>query len=243
MYQDFSYFYDQFAYDIDYQKFYRYYRKIFETFHLQPKIVLDMCCGTGTLTALMAKDYDMIGVDSSTEMLDVARGKNPDSKILYLNQSMTDFELYGTVDACYSSLDSVNYLLDLEDVSRHFRLIKNYLNPNGLYIFDISTVYKFRHVIGNRTFVDETAAALFVWQNHYENRFLTMDLDVFSKCKDGSYTRISETHYERGYTTAEIVRTVKKCGFLVEGVYDAFTFQNAHPKSERAFFVIRSVSD
>ena len=138
MYQDFSYYYDRFAYDIDYGRFYRSYKKIFQKFSQNPKLVLDICCGTGTLTRMMANDYEMIGVDYSWEMLDVAKEKDPDATILYLNQSMTDFELYGTVDACYSSLDSVNYLLNKEDLIKHFKLVKNYLNPNGLYIFDIS---------------------------------------------------------------------------------------------------------
>ena len=241
MYQDFSYFYDRFAYDIDYGKFYRYYKKIFERFSLSPKLVLDMCCGTGTLTTLMAEDYDMIGVDSSWEMLDVAREKDKNGNILYLNQSMTDFELYGTVDACYSSLDSVNYLIDDVDLKKHFLLMKNYLNPNGLYIFDISTIYKFRYVLGNKTFTDETETDLFVWQNCYENRLLTMDLDIFSETDNGTYERISETHYERGYTVLEITKAAEACGFRVEAVYDEFSFLPAHSKSSRIFFVIRSV--
>ncbi|MBE7018788.1 MAG: class I SAM-dependent methyltransferase [Ruminococcaceae bacterium] len=241
MYQDFSYYYDQFAYDIDYGKFYRYYKKIFEKFSISPKLILDICCGTGTLTRLMAKDYEMIGVDYSWEMLDVAREKDPDNTILYLNQSMTDFELYGTVDVCYSSLDSVNYLLSKEDLIKHFKLVHNYLNPDGLYIFDISTIYKFRHILGNNTFTDETETEFFVWQNNYEDRLLTMDLDIFYQEENGSYGRVSETHYERGYTISEISKVAEKCGFKVEGVFDEFSFKPAHAKSERIFFVIRSI--
>ena len=242
MYQDFSFYYDLFAYDIDYGKFYRYYKKIFEKFGLTPKLVLDICCGTGTLTTLMAKDYDMIGVDFSWEMLDMAKKKDPDNRILYLNQSMTDFELYGTVDACYSSLDSVNYLLEPKDLLTHFRLVKNYLNPDGLYIFDISTIYKFRHILGNETFTDETEHDFFVWQNQYEDRILTMELDIFHEGEDGRYDRISETHYERGYSIAEITNAAKRCGFLVEGVYDDLSFCPPHSKSMRVFFVLRSVT-
>lgn len=241
MYQDFSFYYDQFAYDIDYGKFYGYYKQIFERFSLKPQLVLDMCCGTGTLTTLMANDYDMIGVDSSWEMLDVARGKDVSGKILYLNQSMTDFELYGTVDACYSSLDSVNYLIQDGDLKKHFLLMKNYLNPGGLYIFDISTIYKFRYVLGNKTYTDETETDMFVWQNCYENRLLTMDLDIFHQNGDGTYERISETHYERGYTVSEIKKEAEACGFKVEAVYDDLTFTPAHSKSMRIFFVLRSV--
>lgn len=243
MYQDFSFYYDRFAYDIDYQKFYRYYKLIFQKYDITPKLILDICCGTGSLTTLMAQEYEMIGVDYSWEMLDIARQKDPGNKILYLNQSMTDFELYGTVDACYSSLDSVNYLLTKEELLKHFRLVKNYLNPNGIYIFDISTVYKFRYILGDNTFTDETDDCFFIWQNHYEDHLLTMDLDIFHQMEKGGYERVSETHYERGYSVSEITRAVQQCGFSVEGVFDEFSFLPPNSKSNRIFFIIRSVSE
>jgi SAM-dependent methyltransferase len=238
MFNSFSKYYDQFAYDIPYNKFYKYYKKIFSKNSLKPKLILDICCGTGTLTSLMASDFDMIGIDFSLEMLDIAKEKGNSDKILYLNQEMTDFELYGTVDACYSSLDSINYILNEKDLEKHFLLVKNYLNLGGLYIFDISTKYKFINILGENSFVDEIDDTMFVWQNYFKNDLNTMYLDIFYK-ENGHYNRISETHIEKAYSVLEIKRMVIKFGFKIEGIYDNLSFNPPNRKSERIFFVIR----
>ncbi len=243
MYNSFSTVYDDFGYDIDYKKFARYYEKIFKKFKSTPKLILDICCGTGNLTTIMSEKYDMIGVDFSFEMLDIAQKKDKDKKILYLCQSMWDFELYGTVDACYSSLDSINYILDEENLIKHFKLVHNYLNPEGLYIFDISTIYKFKNILADNIFSDENENAFFVWQNDYDSdeKINAMYLDVFVKNENDTYDRISETHYEKGYNASYVKKIAKKCGFEILGVYDEFTFDEYKKDSERIFFVIRAI--
>lgn len=240
LYNDFSAFYDDFAYDIPYGKFKDYYEKIFKRFKIKPEIVLDMCCGTGSLTLEMSKNYDMIGIDSSVSMLDIARNKDKSGKILFICQKMEDFELYGTVDCAYSSLDSINYLLDDESLKKHFLLMHNYLIPNGLYVFDISTAYKFKNILSDNIFTDETENAFFVWQNEYENGFNTMYLDVFAKNKD-MYERISEIHTEKAYSPSKVKSMAKKCGFRVLGVYDEFSFNAPSRTSQRIFFVLKCI--
>lgn len=242
MYNSFSRVYDRFAYDIDYKKFASYYEKIFKKFNIKPELVLDICCGTGTLTTLMSEKYDMIGIDFSVDMLDIAQEKNKDKKILYLCQSMCDFELYGTVDACYSSLDSINYILNDKDLFKHFKLVHNYLNPDGIYIFDISTVYKFKNILSDNVFTDECDDAFFVWQNEYDNeeKLNIMYLDVFEKNHDNTYNRISEIHTEKAYTPSYVSSVVKKCGFEVLGIFDEFTLSKYKNNSERIFFVIKA---
>ena len=243
MYNDFSKFYDLFAYDIPYKAFLKYYMKLFKRFGISPEIVLDICCGTGTLTTLLAEYYDVIGIDSSVSMLNIAREKDASGKILYLNQSMCDFELYGTVDAVVSSLDSINYILSDDDLSRHFKLVKNYLNDGGIYIFDISTAYKFKNVLGDNSFVDERDGTLFVWQNDYDAAAClnTMYLDVFYSL-GGCYGRVSETHFERVYSVSYISSIVKKCGLSVLGIYDDLSLLPYNRTSERVFFVVGKVS-
>ena len=239
MYNDFSKFYDLFAYDIPYDKFFSYYVEIFEGLGIKPELVVDICCGTGSLTTLLSEKYDVIGIDYSIEMLDIARKKDKAGKILYLNQTMTDFELYGTVDAFISSLDSVNYLLSEEELTTHFKLIKNYLNDDGVYIFDISTCYKFKHILGDNSFVDERENVMFVWQNDYDNceRLNTMYLDIFYR-ENGRYGRISETHYERGYTISHLSAVIKKCGLKVINIFDDLSPLAHNKTSERVFFVV-----
>ncbi len=242
MYNSFSKVYDKFAYDIDYGKFVDYYEKIFKKFNVKPELVLDICCGTGSLTTLMSQKYDMIGVDFSVDMLNVAQTKNQDGKILYLCQSMCDFELYGTVDACYSSLDSINYILEEDDLYRHFKLVHNYLNPDGIYIFDISTLYKFKNVLSDNVFTDECDEAFFVWQNDYdeEEKLNTMYLDVFLKNENGTYDRITEEHTEKGYLPSYVSKVAKKCGFEILGIFDEYSFEKYKNNSNRIFFVIQA---
>ena len=239
MYNDFSKFYDLFAYDIPYDKLLSYYIDIFSKLSLKPRLIADICCGTGSLTTLLSAHYDVIGIDYSVEMLDIAREKDKKDKILYLNQSMTDFELYGTVDAFISSLDSLNYLLSEEDLVKHLKLIKNYLNDDGVYIFDISTCYKFKNILADNSFVDEQDDVMFVWQNDYDvkSRLNTMYLDIFYKENEG-YGRIAETHFERGYSISYLTRIIKKCGLKVLHAFDDMTFSPYTKTSERVFFVI-----
>lgn len=243
MYNSFARVYDKFAYDIDYGEFVSYYEKIFEKFNVKPGLVLDICCGTGSLTTLMSEKYDMIGVDFSVDMLDIAQTKNKDGKILYLCQSMWDFELYGTVDACYSSLDSINYITDENHLYRHFKLVHNYLNPDGIYIFDISTEYKFENVLGDNVFTDECENAFFVWQNEYDKdeKINAMYLDVFEKNEnDNSYNRISEEHIEKAYSPEYVSKIAVECGFEPLGIYHEFSFRPPKKDSNRIFFVIQA---
>ena len=148
---EFSNVYDKLQ-DADYDKFYSYYKSVFSKYNLDPKLVLDLGCGTGSIAVKMAKDgYDMIGLDLSFEMLDIARKKaeKENADILFLNQDMTDFELYGTVDAIISSMDSINYITEDGGLLKLFKLCNNYLNPDGIFIFDINSEYKLKEVLGN----------------------------------------------------------------------------------------------
>jgi SAM-dependent methyltransferase len=236
MYTEFSRIYDRLI-NADYKKFFDYYKRIFEKFNIDPKLVLDIGCGTGTLTGLFhGEGYDMIGIDRSPDMLDVAKKKNHD--ILYLNQDMTRLELYGTVDAMYSSLDCINYILDESSLARFFSLVNNYLNYGGLYVFDISSFYKLSEVLGNNTFVFECYDIFYVWENCFEDDLLTMNLTFFEK-KGSLYKKITETQTQRAYKVHEITTFAENAGLEVLGVFDEFSFKQPSEKSERIFFVLR----
>lgn len=236
MYNDFSLVYDKLI-DTDYNRFVHYYKQIFEKYSISPMLIADIGCGTGTLTSLMRRQgYDMIGIDISTQMLNSARQK--DSEILFLNQSLCDFELYGTVDVIYSSLDCINYILDTQELHRFFSLAHNYLNTDGLLIFDISTHYKLSKVLGNETFVFDDEDIFYVWENSFNDNILDMCLTIF--CKDGgSYKRIDEAQTQRAYTVQEILSAAEKAGFCSADVFDEFSFSPPCETSRRVFFVIR----
>lgn len=147
-------------------------------YNINPKLIAELGCGTGNITGRLAKEgYDMIGIDISEEMLSVARQKavdEGDKNILYLLQDMTEFELYGTVDVILCLCDSINYITEYEDIVKVFKLVNNYLEPGGLFIFDINTEYKFKNILGENTFADSEENAAYIWQNYYdENERIT----------------------------------------------------------------------
>lgn len=242
MYNDFAEVYDKLQ-DIDYNAFVDYYEKIFEKFGKKPKLVLDLACGTGNITIPMAKrGYDMIGLDLSCEMLNIARDKSMSEglDILFLNQDMTEMELYGTVDAIVCALDGINYITEPEDLKRVFRLVKNYLNPDGIMIFDINSEYKLREILGGNIFVNEEQGIYYVWQSEFdeESGICDFELNFFCEQPDGGYVRFDEFQSEKAYKIEEIKDIADDAGLTATGIYKSFEFSAPDDKEERIFFVI-----
>lgn len=239
MYNDFAYIYDKLINDVDYKEWADYYFKIFQRYGLSPKLGLDLGCGTGNLTVeLASRGIEMTGVDLSEDMLMVAREKSEGMDILYLNQDMTEFELYGTVDFIVSSLDCINYITDKRDLQRVMKLANNYLEPGGLFIFDINTRYKLENVIGDNTFILEDDDCFCSWQNEYDKRRKLSDFYLTFFLKDGeNYTRFDEHHTERAYGIEEIKSLIESSGMRLLKVYHDRSFENPKKNSERVFFV------
>lgn len=242
MYGDFARVYDKLQ-DADYEAFADYYEKIFEHFGKKPELILDLACGTGSVTIPLAKrGYDMIGLDLSCEMLGIAREKAAEcgADILFLNQDMTEFELYGTVDAIVCALDGINYITESEDLKRVFELAENYLNPGGLMIFDLNSEHKLGKILGGNTFVNDEQGIYYVWQSDFdeETRICQFELNFFEEQPDGSYLRFDEYQEERAYSAEEIKTAAERARLKVEGFYKPFTFSTADDLDERIFFVI-----
>lgn len=207
-------------------------------------LVLDLGCGTGTLTELLyQKGYDMIGVDNSEDMLNIALAKKEKtgSEILYLCQDMRELDLYSTVGTVVCVCDSINYLLEEEEVEDTFSLVHNYLYPGGIFIFDFNTVYKYEKVIGDTTIAENREACSFIWENYYheKERINEYDLTIFAREDSGLFRRFSETHFQRGYTLSEMTALVKKAGMEVVLVLDADTHEEPREDSERIYVVAR----
>ena len=223
--------------------------------------ILDLGCGTGTLTELLArKGYDMIGIDNAQEMLQIAIEKRAQSglDILYLLQDMREFELYGTVGAVISVCDSVNYLLEEEDILQAFRLVNNYLYPKGVFIFDFNTVYKYATVIGDTTIAENREECSFIWENYYHGKeeineydltiFVREDADPEATCDRSEpaeplFRRFQETHYQRGYRLEQMKRLVEQSGLEFVEALDADTHGAVSDESERIYIVARKGSD
>ncbi len=239
MYDEFARVYDKLICDVDYEKWADYYFKIFERYALRPSLGLDLGCGTGSMTLCLAeRGVDMTGVDISEDMLAVASKKSVGKNILYLNQDMAELELYGTVDFAVSGLDCINYITDKRKLLKTFRLVNNYLNPGGLFIFDINTPRKLENTLGNNVFVLEEDNVFLTWQNEFDKRRGLCEFYLSFFLKQGEmYRRFDEQHTQRAYTEAEIRELVEKSGMRLIGVYDELSFNKPKKNGERLFFV------
>lgn len=243
-YTGFAEVYDMFMDNIPYETWCEYLTGLLREQGVTEGLLLDLGCGTGTLTRLLAAEgYDMIGVDLSDEMLEIAmehQREKPDG-ILYLLQDMREFELYGTVRGIVSICDSMNYLTGYEDLVEVLRLANNYLDPGGVFIFDLNTVYKYRELLGEQTIAENRDEGSFIWENSYdeETGINTYELALFIPREDGLYEKDEEVHYQRAYPLEKIKELIGKAGMELLAVYDAYTLEPPKEDSGRLTFVVR----
>lgn len=243
-YGKFAQVYDLFMDNVDYEAWADYLEECLKSEGIGNGLVAELGCGTGTMTGLLAqKGYDMIGVDNSEEMLAEAAEKKMESgqDILYLLQDMREFELYGTVQAVISVCDSLNYITDREELKQVFCLVNNYLDPGGIFLFDVNTVHKYRDVLGDATIAENREEGSFIWENSYDpdTGLNIYELALFLPREDGLYEKCEELHCQRGYDEDEVRKLLSEAGMEVLGVYDAYTKNPASAESERLFFIAR----
>ena len=244
-YTSFASVYDTFMDNIPYEEWAEYLKGLLKEYGVSEGLVLDLGCGTGSMTELLATaGYDMIGIDNAEEMLDIAMEKRAQSghDILYLLQDMREFELYGTVNAIVSICDSMNYITEEEELSEVFRLVNNYLDPQGIFIFDFNTVYKYSEVLGNQTIAEDREDCSFIWDNYYyeDEKINEYELSLFIKEQDSDlYRKYQETHYQRAYDLETIERLVKQSGLEYITAYDAFTKDAPTDESGRIYVIAR----
>lgn len=255
--------YDRLNAEIDYEGWADFVEACFTRYLPQrPKLLLDLACGTGSMTlALAARGYDMIGVDGSADMLSVAYERASDagiSGVLFLLQDMRAFELYGTVEAVTCCLDSLNYLLTEEDVFQCFSCVHNYLDPDGLFLFDVNTPYKFSEIYGDNAYIleDETdsgradgqdpaprerGAVYCGWQNHFDpaDGVCTFDLSLFEETEEGIYRRSDEQQKERCYSLETLKHLLCRAGFEWLGCYGDWNFGAPSDRCQRWYLLTR----
>ena len=256
-YTSFAQVYDLFMDNVPYDKWCSWICDYLRKEKVEDGLILDFGCGTGKLTRLMAKEgYDMIGIDMSYDMLDIAREQemfaqmevmdqmeamDQGREILYLQQDMREFELYGTVRAIYSSCDCINYLMEEEDVEAVFRLANNYLDPEGLFIFDVNTPYKYEKLLGDNTFAEDREESSFIWNNFYdkEEGVNQYDLSIFVREEDGRFQRFRETHYQRSYSLETLKILIERSGMEFVAAFDAYSYEPVREDSEKITIVAR----
>ncbi|SFB84552.1 class I SAM-dependent DNA methyltransferase [Butyrivibrio sp. YAB3001] len=212
----------------------------------EKNLIVELGCGTGSFTQVMKrKGYDIMGTDISPEMLNIARHKAADSEldIMYLEQDMRELDLYCTAGTIISVCDSVNYLLEDDDVIETFKLVNNFLFPGGIFIFDFNTLHKYRDIIGDTTIAENREDCSFIWDNYYheEEHINEYDLTIYARCSkdDEIFRRSVETHYQRGYTLEEMCDFVKAAGLELVTTIDADTHEQPTSESERIYIVAR----
>jgi len=234
--------YDTLNGEVDYEKIATFYEKCFEKANQKPQLVLDLGCGTGKMTAVLAaRGYDMIGVDGSAEMLSRAFERKYEceggERMLFLQQDMRSFELYGTVGAVVSTLDCINYLTNEADLARCFALVHNYLDPDGIFLFDVNTPYKFENIFADNAYILEDEACYCGWQNDYdrESGLCRFYLSVFEETENGTYRRTDEEQTERAYTKQALTDALSKAGFADIAFYADTDFSTPDEPSQRWF--------
>ena len=242
-YGSFSEVYDTFMDNVPYREWAGYIEEKLRQQGIEEGLVLDLGCGTGSMTEELADaGYDMIGVDSSPEMLEQAFEKKETSghDILYLLQDMREFELYGTVRAVVSCCDSLNYILEPEELLRVFRLVNNYLDPGGMFLFDFSTEEKYRQ-IGEDTIADSREEGSFIWDNFYdpEEKINQYDLTFFLREDSGLYRKYEETHMQRAYSAEEIKTLLQEAGMEFLQAFDSYSEEPPGTESQRIVILAR----
>lgn len=241
-YESFAAVYDLFMDDVDYRGWCRYLTDLLRQHGIRDGLVCELGCGTGTMTELLsAQGYDMIGIDASPDMLSAAQDKKDrsGSDILYLLQDMREFELYGTVRAIVSVCDSMNYLLEEEDLLQVFRLAGNYLDPGGLFVFDMNTPGKYSR-IGDSVIAENREEGSFIWENSFDpetgcNEYcLTLFLPEGDR---GLYRRHEEIHTQRGYDIQTLRRLIEEAGLVWLGAKEAYTDREITAGTDRILIV------
>lgn len=238
-------FYDKLNADLDYGAIARFIQSVLQESSLpENAALLDLACGTGKLTNLFAaKGYDMISVDLSPEMLCEAQNASMEADVhpLYLCQDMRELDLYGTVDAAFCCLDSLNYLPEEDDLAKVFARLKHFIAPDGLFIFDVNTAYRFRTVYGNNTYVYDEENVYCVWQNFFDEEKSVCDFDLtfFVKDKKNTYRRMEESQRERYFSPEVIEKAFSQNEFSLVASYGSLDKTAPTATDEKCYYVLK----
>ena len=231
--------YDALTGDVQYEKRADFIEKLFRRSRIPVHTVLDLACGTGTMTwILTARGYELIAVDNSEDMLAAAMRKSgavEGISPIFLHQSMPKLDLYGTVDAAVCCLDSLNYLTDPEDVRRTFRRLHLFVAPGGMLVFDVNTVAKLQALDG-QVFLDETDDTYCVWRTEYSRGLCTYYMDLFRRRSDGTWRRSAELHRQRAYSAEELTAWLTEAGFGDIRVYGDGKLRRPKEDEQRIYF-------
>ena len=233
--------YDELTEDVAYTRRADFVEKLMGRSRVPVKTVLDLACGTGTMTAIFTRrGYELVSVDASADMLAVAREKTagiPGEPPVFLQQDMPRLDLYGTVEAAICCLDSLNYLTRPSDLRRTLGRLRLFIQPGGVLIFDVNTPYKLQNLDG-QVFLDEREDVYCVWRTEYNrrSRVCTYYMDLFSQEKGELWRRDFEYHRQRAYTVEELEGYLREAGFTRIRTFGDCRMRPPRENEERIYF-------
>lgn len=207
-------------------------------------LILELCCGTGTLARkLTQQGYEMICCDASHDMLNVAREKCADLEVppVWICQEAAELDLYGTVRAVVCCLDSVNYFTDLRELKEIFRRVSLFLEPGGLFLFDVKSRQMFKELAGTCS-IQEEEGLFCTWQYGFDSRsgYAQHQVDLFRQ-EGATYARFTEWHDQRAWSVDTLTRAVTQAGMKVKGIYADYTAKKAADESGRLLFAVQKL--
>lgn len=237
--------YDELTTDVPYEKMAQFARKSFELYGNKTELVLEVGCGTGSLSRILAQDgFEMICCDISAEMLEVARAKCEElsPKPIFICQDMCELDLFGTVDAAVCGLDSLNYLTSLRELKAAIGRVSLFLNKGGIFVFDIKTREGFMKTNG-MSCVEQGAGYFCTWQYGFDCKsgYAEHEVDIFLPQKDGSYLRETEIHQQRAYSREQIEQAIKQAGLKIKKTCASPSFGKIQQNSDRLFYITEKI--
>lgn len=233
--------YDALTQDVGYDALAGFLETLFARAKRPVRTVLDLACGTGTLTWLLAaRGYETIGVDQSPEMLAQAAGKTGDGvRPMFLCQPMQRLDLYGDIDACVCCLDSVNYVTNPATLLRAFDRVHTFLAPGGVFIFDVRTPEALAAMDG-QVFTDEAADVFCHWRGDYDHRrrICAWAMDIFRR-EGALWRREHEEHRQFAYTASELTEMLAEVGFAHVRQFGNRKLRPPRDGEDRIFFFVR----
>ncbi|MBQ9870170.1 MAG: class I SAM-dependent methyltransferase [Ruminococcus sp.] len=245
-YESFARFYDALTDNVDHEGIAQLVHSLVQKYADYKEVILDLACGTGALSEKLAqKGYDVVGVDNSPEMLEMAqqRLEGKDLPVTLLLQDMTKLDLYGAVDCTVCLLDSLNHLKNKQQLQKAFERVSMFTCDGGLFVFDLNTEYKHRQILADNAFNFDKQDFFCAWQNELaENGDVHIYLDFFSKEKDGRYSRSSDDFTEILFDDDFVHTELEKCGFELIGRFDDFSLEPVTETSQRVLWVCKKRS-
>ena len=234
--------YDRLTNDVDYEATVEFYMEILRREGLKPRTVVDLACGTGSVTKLLAeKGYRVTGVDMSEDMLTEAAMKTMDMKNapIFSCQKLQQLRLPRGVDMAVCALDSLDYILDPADCKEAIRRAYKALNPGGIFIFDVNTPEKLRAMDG-QVFLDEDDDVYCVWRGEFDRQtnICSYGMDLFQR-EGEIWHRSFEEHQEYAYSQAQLTEYLRTAGFTHIEVYADRLFEAPRMGEQRIYFKAR----